>query len=64
MLKVNINRMNDLIDGVSHSGDITINGHSIYDPMQDVIALRRRVGMVFQKSNPFPKSIYENVTVI
>lgn len=57
----NINRMNDLIDGVQHNGDILINGRSVWDPMLDVIGLRRRVGMVFQKSNPFPKSIYENV---
>jgi phosphate transport system ATP-binding protein len=57
----NINRMNDLVDNISHTGDITISGQSIYDPLIDVIALRRRVGMVFQKSNPFPKSIYENV---
>jgi phosphate transport system ATP-binding protein len=56
-----INRMNDLIEGVSHGGDITIGGTSIYDPQLEVIGLRRRVGMVFQKSNPFPKSIYENV---
>ena len=57
----NINRMNDLIDGVNHKGDILINGESNYNPHLDVISLRRRVGMVFQKSNPFPKSIYENV---
>jgi len=57
----NINRMNDLIDGIRHEGDITIQGFSIYDPLIDVISLRKRVGMVFQKSNPFPKSIYENV---
>jgi len=57
----NFNRMNDLIDGVRHEGDILVNGHSIYDPMLEVIALRKRIGMVFQKSNPFPKSIYENV---
>lgn len=56
-----INRMNDLVDGVHHQGDITIDNTSVYDPLQEVIALRRRVGMVFQKSNPFPKSIYENV---
>ena len=56
-----INRMNDLIDGARHEGDIVINGQSIYDPNLEVIALRKRVGMVFQKSNPFPKSIYENV---
>jgi phosphate transport system ATP-binding protein len=57
----NLNRMNDLIDGISHSGDIVVNGRSIYDPHIEVISLRKRVGMVFQKSNPFPKSIYENV---
>ncbi len=57
----NLNRMNDLIDGVSHEGDIFIKGRSIYDPLLEVIALRKRVGMVFQKSNPFPKSIFENV---
>ena len=57
----NFNRMNDLVDHVRHSGDITIDGRSIYDPAVEVISLRKRVGMVFQKSNPFPKSIYENV---
>lgn len=57
----NINRMNDLIDGISHTGDITIEGESIYDPTLEVISLRKRIGMVFQKSNPFPKSIYENI---
>lgn len=57
----NMNRMNDLIDGVRHEGNITVGGHSIYDPLLEVIALRKRIGMVFQKSNPFPKSIYENV---
>ncbi|GBL44178.1 phosphate import ATP-binding protein PstB [Verrucomicrobiota bacterium] len=57
----NLNRMNDLIDGIRHEGEITINGRSIYDPGLEVISLRRRVGMVFQKSNPFPKSIFENV---
>jgi len=56
-----LNRMNDLIDGVSHTGTIKINGLEIYDPGHDVTELRKRVGMVFQKSNPFPKSIYENV---
>jgi phosphate transport system ATP-binding protein len=56
-----INRMNDLIDGVSHTGDIIVNQQSIYDPHLEVISLRKRIGMVFQKSNPFPKSIYENV---
>jgi len=57
----NLNRMNDLIDGVHHRGDIRIRGDSIYHPHLEVIALRKRIGMVFQKSNPFPKSIYENV---
>jgi phosphate transport system ATP-binding protein len=57
----NFNRMNDLIDGVRHTGDITIAGQTIYDAKREVISLRKEVGMVFQKSNPFPKSIYENV---
>jgi phosphate transport system ATP-binding protein len=57
----NFNRMNDLIDGVRHEGDILLNGRSIYDKKIEIIALRRSIGMVFQKSNPFPKSIYENV---
>jgi phosphate transport system ATP-binding protein len=56
-----LNRMNDLIDGVSHTGTIKIGGMEIYDPGHDVTELRKRVGMVFQKSNPFPKSIYDNV---
>lgn len=56
-----INRMNDLVEGARHDGDIKIEEKSIYDPLQEVISLRKRVGMVFQKSNPFPKSIYENV---
>ncbi|MEI8311760.1 MAG: phosphate ABC transporter ATP-binding protein PstB [Verrucomicrobiota bacterium] len=57
----NFNRMNELIDGISHSGDIRLLGQSIFDRSVEVIALRRSIGMVFQKSNPFPKSIYENV---
>jgi phosphate transport system ATP-binding protein len=57
----NFNRMNDLVDGIHHTGDITMGGHTIYDPHLEVTSLRKRVGMVFQKSNPFPKSIYENV---
>jgi phosphate transport system ATP-binding protein len=57
----NFNRMNELIPGVHHEGDITIHGMSIYDPSVEIIALRRRIGMVFQKSNPFPMSIYENI---
>jgi phosphate transport system ATP-binding protein len=55
------NRMNDLIDNVSITGEVEINGQNIYDSQVDVIELRKRVGMVFQRSNPFPKSIYENV---
>jgi phosphate transport system ATP-binding protein len=55
------NRMNDLIDGVRASGSIRIGGHNIFDRSVDVIELRKRVGMVFQKSNPFPKSIHENI---
>ena len=56
-----LNRMNDLIDGVKISGTIRIAGEDIHDPAVDVIELRKRVGMVFQRSNPFPKSIYENI---
>jgi phosphate transport system ATP-binding protein len=56
-----INRLNDLIDGVRTEGDIRFEGGSIFDPRIDINALRKRIGMVFQKSNPFPKSIYENV---
>ena len=55
------NRMNDLVDGVRIDGQILIDGFNLLDRNLDVIKLRRRVGMVFQKSNPFPKSIYENV---
>jgi len=56
-----INRMNDLIDNVRTEGSIRLDGEEINQPMVDVIELRRRVGMVFQKSNPFPKSIFDNV---
>jgi phosphate transport system ATP-binding protein len=56
-----INRMNDLIPGTRHDGDIRLNGESVYRTGLDVVQLRKRVGMVFQKSNPFPKSIYDNV---
>jgi len=57
------NRMNDLIDGTRiGAGEIRIQGVNIYDPSVDVISLRRQVGMVFQKSNPFPKSIYQNIS--
>lgn len=55
------NRMNDLVDGCRIEGDVQIDGNNIYDKNVDVSELRRRVGMVFQKPNPFPKSIYENV---
>jgi len=57
----NMNRMNDLVEGVRHEGDIRLNGHSLYDPKVEVISLRKRVGMVFQKYNPFAKTVYENV---
>ncbi|MGL4316653.1 MAG: phosphate ABC transporter ATP-binding protein PstB [Pseudomonas sp.] len=55
------NRMNDLVDGCRVDGEIRLDGHDIYKKGVDVAELRRRVGMVFQKPNPFPKSIYENV---
>jgi phosphate transport system ATP-binding protein len=55
------NRMNDLVDGARLAGNLTLDGINIFDRSVDVIELRKRVGMVFQKSNPFPKSIYENV---
>lgn len=56
-----INRMNDIIPGTKMTGDILIDNDSIYSRRYDVTTLRRRVGMVFQKSNPFPKSIFDNV---
>ena len=55
------NRMNDLVGGVTINGNIKLEGSNIYDPGLDVTKLRTRVGMVFQKPNPFPKSIFENV---
>jgi phosphate transport system ATP-binding protein len=55
-----LNRMNDLIDGVRIEGKIRVGDTDVYDPGVDVTELRKRVGMVFQKSNPFPKSIYDN----
>ncbi|TIH10366.1 phosphate ABC transporter ATP-binding protein PstB [Pseudomonas leptonychotis] len=55
------NRMNDLVDGCRVEGEINLDGKNIYRKGEDVAELRRRVGMVFQKPNPFPKSIYENV---
>ena len=57
-----INRMNDLILGVKIRGDVLIDGYDIYNRKIDVVSLRKRVGMVFQKANPFPKSIYSNLT--
>ena len=56
-----LNRLNDLIDGCTTSGSIIVGGIQILDPTLDVTELRKRVGMVFQKPNPFPKTIYENV---
>jgi len=55
------NRMNDLIEGAHVTGSLTFRGQEIYDPQLDVTALRRRIGMVFQKPTPFPMSIYDNV---
>jgi phosphate transport system ATP-binding protein len=56
-----VNRINDLIDNVRYEGDIQLEGRSIFDPRIDVIELRKRMGMIFQKPNPFPMSVYENV---
>ncbi len=56
-----INRMNDLIDSHKYEGDIIVAGKSIFDPKSDIVELRKKIGMVFQKPNPFPKSIYENI---
>ena len=56
-----LNRMNDTIPGAHITGDVRLDGESLYAPDVDMVALRRRVGMVFQKSNPFPKSIFDNV---
>jgi phosphate transport system ATP-binding protein len=56
-----INRMNDIIPGARVEGLIAMDGQNLYAPNVDVVSLRRKVGMVFQKSNPFPKSIYENI---
>ena len=56
-----INRMNDVIEGCTVEGKISMDGQDIYDPDLDVVQLRARVGMVFQKPNPFPKSIFDNV---
>jgi phosphate transport system ATP-binding protein len=56
-----INRLNDLIPGCRVTGDLLIDGANVYDPRVDLVSLRRRIGLVFQKPNPFPKSIYENI---
>ena len=56
-----LNRMNDTIEGCRVTGEITLDGMDIYDPKVDVVPLRAQVGMVFQKPNPFPKSIYDNI---
>ena len=56
-----LNRMNDTIPGTRVEGKILLDGKNIYDPDMDVVRLRQRVGMVFQKPNPFPQSIYDNV---
>jgi phosphate transport system ATP-binding protein len=56
-----LNRMNDTIPGVATSGHVDLDGEAIYGPEVDAVLVRRRVGMVFQRSNPFPKSIFENV---
>jgi phosphate transport system ATP-binding protein len=57
----NFNRMNDLIAHTSHTGDIRLKEQSLYDPKLDILDLRSKIGMVFQKPNPFPKSIFDNV---
>jgi phosphate transport system ATP-binding protein len=57
-----LNRMNDLIDGTRVEGEILFEGQNIYAPEVDPVEIRRRIGMVFQKPNPFPKSIYNNIT--
>ena len=56
-----INRMNDLVESAKIEGDVVIDGKNIYDRDIDVVSVRKRIGMVFQQPNPFPKSIYENV---
>src|SRR6185503_17934462 len=56
-----LNRMNDVIAGTRVSGQVLMDGVDVYQPGTDVVELRRKVGMVFQKSNPFPKSIFDNV---
>ncbi len=57
-----INRMNELVPGARHEGELTLDGDDVHAPGQDVVALRQRVGMVFQQWNPFPRSVRDNVT--
>jgi phosphate transport system ATP-binding protein len=56
-----VNRLNDLIPGIRHEGDILVEGTSVFGPGTDLVSLRQRVGMVFQRPNPFPKTVFENV---
>lgn len=56
-----LNRMNDIVEGTTLTGEVLVDSESIYDPRVDVVELRKKVGMVFQKSNPFPKSIFDNI---
>ncbi|MCL4133268.1 UNVERIFIED_CONTAM: hypothetical protein GTU68_025389 [Idotea baltica] len=56
-----LNRMNDIVEGTNHTGDVLLEGTDIYGAEVDVVSLRKRVGMVFQKSTPFPKSIFDNI---
>ena len=56
-----INRLHDLTPGARHTGDILLDGHSVFGPGTDVVGLRQKIGMVFQRPNPFPKSVYDNV---
>jgi len=56
-----LNRMNDVVPGFSHRGTVTLDGEDLYLPATDPVAVRRRVGMVFQRSNPFPSSVFDNV---
>src|SRR3569623_1265597 len=56
-----LNRMNDMVEGTRHKGEIVLDGRDIHDPGVNLVDLRRQVGMVFQKSNPFPKTVFENV---
>ena len=56
-----LNRMNDLIDGVKVTGEVVIDGQNIYEPRTDLVLLRKKVGMVFQRPNPFPLSVFDNI---